>query len=146
MPDLPLMDDVRGLDLGISLKTGLDIRVGLDTDSEDSATKLSEMLRKALKLAMKDMQGPSAAKGADLAAAAKKIQIAADKSDVHLTLRLDAAEVERGLAEAARRQQADKAALAVTLTPHRVPAPPPPKQTIHIEGLDDGPKEIPLAQ
>jgi hypothetical protein len=147
MPDLPLMDDVRGLDLGISLKTGLDIRVGLDTDSEESATKLSETLRKALKLAMKDMQqGPNAVKGADLAAAAKKIQIAADKSDVHLTLRLDAAEVERGLAEAARRQRPDKAALAVTLTPHPVPPPPPPKQTIHIEGLDDGPKEIPLAQ
>jgi hypothetical protein len=147
MPDLPLMDDVRGLDLGVSLKTGLDIRVGLETDSEDSATHLSDAMRKTLKLAMKNMlQGPNAAKSADLAAAAKKIQVASDKSDVHVTLRLDAAEVERGLAEAARRQQADKAAFAVTIAPHPVPPPKPPKQIIHIEGLDDGPKEIPLAQ
>jgi hypothetical protein len=147
LPDLPLMDEVHGLDLGVSLKAGLDIRVGLETDSEDSATHLSDAMRKTLKLAMKDMlQGPNAAKSVDLAAAAKKILVASDKSDVHVTLRLDAAEVERGLAEAARRQQADQAALAVTLAPHHVPPPPPPKQTIHIEGLDDGPKEIPLAQ
>jgi hypothetical protein len=147
LPDLPLMDEVHGLDLGVSLKAGLDIRVGLDTDSEESATHLSDAMRKALKLAMKDMlQGPNAAKSANLAAAVKKLQIGADKSDVQLTLRLDAAEVERGLAEAARRQQADQAALALTIAPHHVPPPPPPKQSIHIEGLDDGPKEIPLAQ
>jgi hypothetical protein len=144
-PDLPLIEDVRGLELGVSLRNGLDMRLGLDTDSEASATKLADELRKGLKLAAKDLQqGADRVKSADLAAAAKKIQIAADKSMVRLTLRLDAGELERGLAEAARRRRAALAAVAVTL-----PARPPhvaPKQTIRIEGLDDGPKEIPLAR
>ena len=136
-PDLPLIEDAHGLELGISLRNGLDLRLGLDTDSEESATKLADELRKALKLAMKDLS-------ADMAAAAKKIQIAADKSGVRLTLRLDAAEVERSLAEAAKRGNADRPAVAVTM-PAR-PPPPVPKQTIRIEGLEDGPKEIPLAR
>lgn len=137
VPDLPLIEDAHGLELGISLRNGLDLRLGLDTDSEESATKLADELRKALKLAMKDLS-------ADMAAAAKKIQIAADKSGVRLTLRLDAAEVERSLAEAAKRGNADRPAVAVTM-PAR-PPPPVPKQTIRIEGLEDGPKEIPLAR
>jgi hypothetical protein len=136
-PDLPLMEDAHGLELGISLKNGLNLRLGLDTDSEESATKLADELRKALKPAMKGLS-------ADTAAAAKKIQIAADKSGVRLTLRLDAAEVERGLAGAAKRRNADRTAVAVTV-PAR-PPPPIPKQTIRIEGLDDGPKEVPLAR
>lgn len=137
MPDLPLIEDAHGLELGISLRNGLDLRLGLDADSEEASTKLAGELRKALKLAVKDLS-------ADTAAAAKKIQIAADKSAVRLTLRLDAAEVERSLAEAARRQHAARPAVAVTLPPRQPP--PAPKPTIHIEGLDDGPREIPLAR
>jgi hypothetical protein len=146
VPALPLVQDVHGLELGISLKDGLDLRLGLDTDSEDSAAKLADELRKDLKLAMKDMQqGPDRPKSADIAAAAKKIQIAAEKSDVRLTLRLDAAEVERSLAEAAKRQRAARPSVAITM-PERLPPAPPRQQTIHIEGLDDGPKDVPLAR
>jgi hypothetical protein len=125
MPDLPLIEDAHGLELGISLRNGLDLRLGLDADSEEASTKLAGELRKALKLAVKDLS-------ADTAAA------------VRLTLRLDAAEVERSLAEAARRQHAARPAVAVTLPPRQPP--PAPKPTIHIEGLDDGPREIPLAR
>jgi len=145
VPDFPMLDDVQGMDLGISLKTGLEVRLGLDTDSADSASKLSELVRKELKMAMKYMQQtPAAANGTDLAAA-KKIQVATDGSDVRVTLRLSADEVERTIVQAIRRHPS-KSPVAVTIAPHPVPAPPPPKQTIHIEGLDDGPKEIPLAQ
>jgi hypothetical protein len=147
MPDLPLIEDAQGLELGLSLRNGLDLRLGLETGSEESATKLSNMIQKALKLALKDMQQRAdRLKSADLAAAARKIQIATDKSSVRLTLRLNAAEVERSLAEAARRRNTARSAVAVTIPAHPQPAPPPPKQTIHIEGLDDGPKDIPLAR
>lgn len=146
MPDLPLIENAHGLELGISLRSGLDLQLGLDTDSEESATNLADVLRKTLQLAMKDMQqGPDRAKIVDIAAAAKKIQIAADKSAVRMTLRLDAAEVERSLAEVANhRQRAVRPDVAIAL-PTR-PAPPPAQQTIRIEGLDDGPKEIPLSR
>ncbi|MGA2185968.1 MAG: hypothetical protein ABSH47_23350 [Bryobacteraceae bacterium] len=137
MPDLPFIEDAHGLELGILLRNGLDLRLGLDTESEESATKLADELRKALKLVMKDQT-------AGITAAAKKIQIAADKSSVRLTLRLDAAEVERSLAEAVRRRHAAQSTVAV-IVPAR-PPPPAQKQTIRIEGLDDGPKEIPLAR
>ena len=144
-PDLPFIEDAHGLELGISLRAGLDLRLGLATESEESATKLTAELQKALKLAMKDLQqGPDRLKSADFAAAGRKIQIAADKSTVRLTLRLDAAAVERSLAEAARRRSAARPAVAVAM-PAR-PPPPARRQTIHIEGLDDGPKEIPLAR
>jgi hypothetical protein len=146
VPDLPLVGDVHGLELGISLKDGLDLRLGLDTDSEESAAKLADELKKDLKLAMKDMQqGPDPSRNADIAAAAKKIQVAADKTDVRLTLKVDAATVERSLAEAARQQKASRPAVAITIQPHAAP-PPQVKQTIHIEGLDDGPKDVPLAR
>ncbi len=150
VPDLPVMDSMQGLELGISLRNGLDLRLGLDTDSEESATKLADELRKTLKLAMKDMQeSADRAKSADITAAAKKIQIGADKSAVRLTLRMDAAEVERSLAEvaSASRRRSAAPAISVTMTPAVAPPPvPPQKQTIHIEGLDDGPRDVPLAR
>jgi hypothetical protein len=147
IPDLPLMDDAQGLELGLSLRNGLDLRLGLDTGSAESAAKLAAELQKVLKLATKDMrQGADRLKTADIAAAARKIQIAADQSTVRLSLRLDATEVERSLAEAARHRNTARSAVAVTLSSHAQPPPPPVKQTIHIEGLDDGPKEIPLTR
>jgi hypothetical protein len=143
MPDLPLIDDAHGLELGISLRTGLDLKLGLETESDESAAKLATELQKALKLAAKDMQqGADRSKNADIASAMKKVQIAADKSSVRLTLRLDAGEVERSLAEVANRRKAVQPTVAATIPSQ--PTPPPTKQTIHIEGLDDGPKDVPL--
>ncbi len=145
LPDLPMIADAQGLELGISVRNGLDLRLGLDTASQESATKLAAGAQKALKLAMKDLQqGPDRLKNADIAAAAKKVQIAGDKSSVRLTLRLDAGEVERSLAQAGRLRIAAPPAAAVS-SPVR-PSPPAPKQTIRIEGLEDGPREIPLAR
>ena len=150
LPDLPLMDDTHGLELGVSFQTGLDMRLGLDTDSPDSAAKLATELKKVVKLASKDMrQNP------DLAAAARKLQIADDDAHVRLTLRIGAGEVERSMAELHRHAPPPAlppvqaapvvAAVARTVEPATPPAPPPP-QVIHIEGLDDGPKEVPLSR
>ncbi|HTP87166.1 MAG TPA: hypothetical protein VMJ34_09460 [Bryobacteraceae bacterium] len=139
MPNLPLIGDAQGLELGISLRSGLEFRLGLDTASGESAAKLTSELQKTLKLAVKDMHAP------DVAAAAKKLQISAEKSTVRVSLRLDAAEVERSLAEAARRR-AQRPAVAIALPSHPVVPPPPQRQTIHIEGLDDGPRDIPMSR
>jgi len=145
MPDLPLFGDANGLELGVSLRTGLDLKLGLDTASDESAAKLAAELQKVLKLTAKDMlQGADRAKTADIASAMKKIQIGADKSSVRLTLRLDAAEVERSLAEAANRRRAARPTVAQTIPSRPQPPPPPQNQSIHIEGLDDGPKDVPL--
>ena len=148
MADLPLIDDARGLDLGISLRTGLDLKLGLDFESEESAATMATALQKTLKLAVKSMQqGAERSKNADIAAAARKVQVAADKSSVRLSLRLDAGEVERSLAQVASRRRAVQPTVAATIPARPTPPPPPPqKQSIHIEGLDDGPKDVPLGR
>ena len=152
VPDLPLIGDVHGLEMGVSFQNGLDVRIGLDTDSPDASAKLAAELKKVLKLAVKDeRQTP------DLATAAKKLQITADDASVRLTLRINAAEFSKSLAEAFKRGQRLAALHAAApafpesgqpAQPLASPQPPPPptRQMIHIEGLDGGPKEVPLAR
>ena len=152
IPDLPLIGDVHGLEMGVSFQSGLDVRIGLDTDSPDASAKLAAELKKTLKLAVKD-----ARESPDLAAAAKKLQIAADETSVRVTLRINPTEFTRGLAEAFSRGQrlatlrAAQPAVAQSVQPpqrpdQQQPAKPPVRQMIRIEGLDDGPKEVPLAR
>jgi hypothetical protein len=170
IPDLPLIGDAHGLEMGVSFQSGLDLRLGLDTDSPESATKLASELRKTLKLALKDAQasaqdaaasslktrnGTTAApvvrgfmESPDLAAAAKKLQIAAEDASVRLTLRISPAEFERSLAEMHRHPHPTQPAVAESVPPPTPAQPPlpPARQMIRIEGLDDGPKEVPLAR
>jgi len=146
MPDLPLIGDVSGLEMGVSFQSGLDLRLGLDTGSPESAATLAAELKKTLKLALKDAQ-----KSPDLGAAAKKLQIAADDASVRMTLRISPAEFERSLAEIQRRPHHAQPAVAESVPPGQPmtpaqPAPPPARQMIRIEGLDGGPKEVPLAR
>jgi len=184
LPDLPLIGDVHGLEMGVSFQSGLDVRIGLDTDSPDASAKLAAELKKTLKLALKDAQESAQDAAAslktrdrttaapvvrgfmdnpDLAAAAKKLQIAADDNSVRVTLRINAAEFTKTLAEAFRRGQrlatlrAAQADLARSVQPPQAsapqqalepqpPPPPPVREMIRIEGLDDGPKEVPLSR
>ena len=146
IPDLPLIGDVHGLEMGVSFQSGLDVRLGLDTDSPESAAKLAAELKKTLKLALKDAQ-----RTPDLATTAKKLQIAADDASVRLTLRVSPAEFERSLAEIHRHPHPAEPAIAASARPSEpagpAQAPPPPvRQMIRIEGLDGGPKEVPLAR
>ncbi len=143
MPNLPFLDDLRGMELALGLHDGLDLHIALETDSDASAAKLAANLHKMLKLVEKQKQkGANPQQMVQLTEAAKKIQISPDQTRVQLALRLSADELERSIKEAAarRRMKPPSDAVAVTMKPS---APPPPeRRTIRIEGLDDGPREI----
>ena len=146
MPDLPFIGEAHGLEMGVSFQSGLDLRLGLDTDSPESAMKLAAELKKTLKLAARDARNSPG-----LAPVVKKLQIAADDASVRLTLRLSAAEFERSLAEIRKHSHPAQPAVAKSMRPPQPataapPPAPPAQQMIRIEGLDDGPKEVPLAR
>ncbi len=143
MPNLPFLDDLRGMELALGVHDGLDLHIALETDSDATAVKLAGELHKILKLVEKQKQkGADPRQMAQLTEAAKKIQISPDQTRVQVALRLSAEELERSIKEAAarRRMKPPSDAVAITIKPS-APA-PPQRRTIRIEGLDDGPREI----
>ncbi|HZU29408.1 MAG TPA: hypothetical protein VFA04_28050 [Bryobacteraceae bacterium] len=136
VPQLAALDALRGLDLGISVNDGLSLRLGLNTDSPEEAGKLAAQLKALLFVALKQHGAP-----ADLAALANSIRFDVEQNSVRLQAKVGAAELKKALAEAQRRFNEQRAQVAA-VHPRPAPEPQGPK-VIRIEGLDDGPREIP---
>jgi hypothetical protein len=120
---IPLpMEDVRGLALGVAVREGLSIDVSLDMQSNTSAETLKTELVRMIKLAAKEKGRP------DLAGFDKLFHITAENGEVHLTAKLEAADLEKRVKAYQARAKAEQQVLAAAVvpTPEIKPVAPPP--------------------
>jgi hypothetical protein len=136
--------DARGFEAGVSLRAGLAADITVSFSSDATAKRMTTELTRMLNLAAKDKSA-----GAQMQEIAKKLKFIADGTSTKISLRLTQAELEKSAQAFAAGQKASAKLAAAqgaasnatrTLTPIPVPAKPP---VIRIEGLDDGPREIP---
>jgi hypothetical protein len=138
------MSETRGFEAGVNLRTGLaaDITVRFATDA--TAKRMTAELSRVMNLAAKD-KGTNA-QVQDLA---KKLKFSLDGTATKISLRLTQQELEKSAQAFAAShksspQLSGNAGPKGTLTPALTPIPVAPKPAvIRIEGLDDGPREIP---
>lgn len=140
LPIGDLTGPIGGLQAGIAVRNGFEMEIQLNTNSPKDAKNIAAQCARIVHLAAKDHQARPELAGLD-----KKLKIVVDRSDVHFALRLNAGEVNR-MAKAFREVHGSRAELQASAN---APAPPQPaakpvqRQVIRIEGLDDGPREIP---
>jgi len=140
--------DARGFEFGMALRNGLAADITLIFGSEATAKKMATQLAQMIKLSAKDKLGEPAMQDLE-----KKMKFTAQGSTVKLSLRLTAQELEKNAkifattrAQASTDRMAQMRAVMKGDTPKiEPPAPPakPEKRVIRIEGLDNGPREIP---
>jgi hypothetical protein len=155
--------DERGFEFGLSLRSGLAVDVSLMFGSESTAKAISGELSRMLKLAVQDKLGEPAMLDLE-----KRVKFNAQGSVAKLTLRLTPQELEKnaqiftasrkpqplpgtnGLSQVRPVLKADQPAAAqptakpgATSAAKIDPAPKPERKVIRIDGLDDGPREIP---
>lgn len=119
-----LSPDSQGFEAGISVRDGLAMDITLRVRSERSARLLQSNLNRMIRLASFQTANPSG-----FTAFLDKMRIATDGSNVLLSLRLSGVEASRNL------------------NPVREVKPPLQAQrnlTIKIDGLDEGPREVPF--
>lgn len=139
---VPFSADIEAVEAGVSFHEGARLDLRLATRSEESARSIATGLQLLIPLVLK--QQPA------MAEFAQKVQIAAGDTEVRLALALDAKDVERGFGQLrASYTPPGSRALVRADVPIEMdrsadpPAEPPRKRVIRIEGLDEGPKEIP---
>jgi hypothetical protein len=136
--------EARGFEAGVSLRSGLAADITVRFSSDATAKRMTTELTRVVNLAAKDKST-----GAQVQDIAKKLKFIADGSATKISLRMTQQDMEKSAqAFAASRQAsaqlAGKRASSANLTPAPTPIATPPKPAvIRIEGLDDGPREIP---
>jgi hypothetical protein len=138
-----LASQIKGLDMGLSVRDGLQFDLSLAAESEAAAAQLSQMFSAQLSLALlAQANNPQAAE------MAKRLHIDAEGTHVRASFMLTAEEFAQQVkamqaAMAARAQAAAQPAAAGRQPTPATPRPVTPGK-IRIYGLDEGVKEIPL--
>jgi len=136
IPFADALQMVQGLQAGLSLRGGLVFDLALDTPSEDAAKEMSKQFTKLVRLAAKDKERHPEFAGLD-----KKLKVVVDDSSVHVSIRVDTQQA-LTLFKAFEQTTPKKQPVQVVAAKPE----PPQKQVIRIEGLDEGPREIPFKQ
>jgi hypothetical protein len=143
IPMADLAGKLKGFEAGIAVRDGVAMDVSLNTASESTAKEMAAEFSKMIHLVGKDHENHPQWAGID-----RRLKMTVDRADLKFALRLDDKEVAR-MAKAFDNGQGRRDALtakAREVMPQVTPPPPhlpPQKQVIRIEGLDDGPREIP---
>jgi hypothetical protein len=134
----------QGFEAGLNLHGGLDADFILRFSSDDTAKRVTSELSRAMSLAAKDKSV-----GAQAQDIARKLKFNVDGSAAKISLRLSEPELEKTAQAFAASEKASERVAASTV-PAANPVQPPPAiaapskpAVIRIEGLDDGPREIP---
>jgi hypothetical protein len=134
----------KGVEAGLNLRAGLDADFIVRFSSDAVAKRVTSELTRAVNLAARDKSVD-----AQTQAIARNLRFTVDGSASRISLRLNEQELEK-MAQAfengqkAAQQAAADAAARANPTPALTPAVAPSKPAmIRIEGLDDGPREIP---
>lgn len=139
----PWASEVKGFQVGANVHSGLEADVTVRFASEDTAKQLVTELTGFIALAAKDRTPNSPVR--DIA---RNLKLARDGSDAKINLLLTQQQM---VAIARAFATSHKASANVSMKSARIPARPaapapavPPKRAvIRIEGLDDGPREVP---
>jgi hypothetical protein len=144
-PQLPFAADIEAVEAGLSFREGARVDLRLVTKSEESAKSIATGLQMLVPLALQ--QQPA------MAELAKKIEVAVGETEVRLALAIDAKDLEQSFGQlqasftppGSHSQLPAPTAVDTPRAPVQVQPPPPPrKRVIRIEGLDEGPREIPF--
>ncbi len=136
----PLLDSVHGMELSGEISDALVLRLGLRTDSPDDAAKLSSGLKSMLLMAAMNNGGQS-----DLGKLARGFRLDVDGATARVEFRATAEQMKKAIAEMKKQRTVHEAQVAALHRSAVASAPPsvPERRVIRIEGLDDGPREIP---
>jgi hypothetical protein len=140
-----LASDSQGLEVGLTLRSGLAADIAMYFGSEASAKRVvAEMVRFIAEVSKDKNTDP------EFRQIERKLKIASDGSLAKISLHLSPDDLEKSARVVAKSYAAGfmaaRAASDVAPVPRPAagPAPVPPKRAmIRIEGLDDGPREIP---
>ncbi len=172
-PQMPFLNDILAAEMGIDFNDGLGLGFLLSTKSPEAAQGLAGVMKMMTNLAASQVPAQGGSTQAQIKEMMEKLDIHADQSDVKISMKIDQAQLRKGMEQAlatamqpkpavnlggykqppsAMRQvvPVDVAAMARQAAPPapvpQEPPPPPKKQVIRIEGLDEGPREIPYSQ
>lgn len=144
-------DAARGFEVGLNLHAGLDADFIIHFTSDEIAKRLTADLSRAVAAAAHDKSVDAQAQNV-----ARKLKFSVDGSMARISLRLSEQEFERtaqvftGTAKAGQRVAANAAfspaQAPVQASAAAVAAPVSKPGVIRIEGLDDGPREIPYPE
>ncbi len=138
IPFADSLQEIQGLQAGMSLRSGFVFDLGLDTPSAEAAKQMAEQFTKLVRLAAKDKGRHPEFAGLD-----KRLKVAVDNSSVRVAIKVDAQQALNMFKSF--EQATPKKSVAMPVVAVKPPE-PPQKQVIRIEGLDDGPREIPIKQ
>ena len=135
-----LSTQARGFEFGVSLKNGLVADNAVMFQSESAAKTMASDLSKLVKAAIKEKIGEPAMLDLE-----KKLKISAEGAVVRIRVHMTQQELDKNaqIFAASRKQPAAPlAGVRPVVTPISTPE-KPEKKVIRIEGLDEGPREIP---
>jgi hypothetical protein len=133
----------QGVQFGLSMRNGLGIEMALVFDSDDAAKRMAGELSRMVKLSIKDKLGEPAMLDLE-----KRLKFTAQGSLVKLAMHMTPQELEKNaqIYAAARKQVPSGLAEIKPVIKSGAAGeqpPPPQNKVIRIEGLDNGPREIP---
>lgn len=135
-PGAAMLAGVRAIDGGLNFDDGLLLALNLNAKGENEAAQLAQQLRTLIAMG-------AASQPAESGDLLKRLSIAPVHSDVLLSVAVSQAELEEALR---KRAEAATVAAAPVAAPPRENAPAPARTDgkIHIYGLDEGTREIPI--
>lgn len=125
--------DAQGFEAGMNLRSGLTADVTVHFGSDESARQVVKEMTRVIGAALKEKGGNPSMR--DIA---KKVKFIAEGPAAKINLRLTSQELE----QYAQAFEAGRKAAAAAAAAPPVPVPAKPG-VIRIEGLDDGPREVP---
>lgn len=129
------LQDIRGIDAGISLHEGLDLDVGVSTSTPEAAEQLGKLITNGMQTALTAKLDIKQALDV-----ARKLQVSSDGNRMHLKFSLSKEELETQIRTMRQAQATTSPRIAEPISAPVNRAP----QTIKIYGLDDGVREIPI--
>ena len=136
--------ETQGFEVGVNLRAGLTADITVRFSSDDTAKRVTAELTHALNLAARDKS--SSAEVQDIA---KKLKFSLDGSATKVSLHLTQQELDKSVEAFAAGYRASRAVASAAPAPN---TPAPDKAVsgkpamIRIEGLDEGPREIPFEE
>ncbi|MGB6941874.1 MAG: hypothetical protein WBE37_05740 [Bryobacteraceae bacterium] len=135
--------EAQGFEAGVNLRDGLEADITVHFPSDDTAKRVTTELTRTINQAVRDKST-----NAQVQDIARKLKFTLDGSTTKISLRLNEQDLEKGAQafaaglKAGERAagKANPAAVANAAQPEPVPSAP---KMIRIEGLDNGPVEIP---
>ncbi len=136
--------EAQGFEVGLNLRAGLSADITVRFSSDETAKRVTAELTRAINLAARDKSSSAEAQGI-----AKKLKFNLDGSATKISLRLTQQDLDKSVEAFAAGYKAGRALESAAPAPN---TPAPDKAAtdkpamIRIEGLDEGPREIPYQE